>query len=201
MIYRLLIIFVLFISCNKKKTKKYSTKESDFDSIQKLSYNDEVEEDTTTIPFSKSLDGNGYFYQLEGTKNANGSINFKSINIFYKRELHQKIIIDTVSVLSEAEAYFDVNKDVNFDGYNDLEVINQVGNYWSSSSFWLYNKKTKKYDYYKPMDTIINPLVDKKNKAITSNYHIGPTDYYYKVYEWKNNKLIMTHFQADESQP
>lgn len=194
--YVVFFVILILVGCNKKPENLSKAKIA-VDTISHII--NEEPKDTTTVPFSKTLMGNGYSYVLMGRQEMNEVINFKSLNIFEKKKLHQKIIIDTVSVLSEAEAYFDVNKDVNFDGYNDLEVINQVGNYWSSSSFWLYNKKTKRYDYYKPMDTIVNPLVDKKNKAITSNYHIGPTDYYYKVYEWKNNKLIMTHFQADEN--
>ncbi|MCY1692767.1 hypothetical protein OVA29_21890 [Exiguobacterium sp. SL14] len=85
---------------------------------------------------------------------------------FIRRNFIRELFFDTVSVLNESEAYFNVSQDVNFNGFKDLEVINQVGNYWSSSSFWLYNKKTKKYDYYKPMDTIVNPVVDKKIKQL-----------------------------------
>lgn len=195
------VFFVVFsmIGCSKKP-ENLSQKKSTLDTISQNPVKEEPK-DTVTVHFSKMLTGNGYEYVLEGRQEANEVINFKSINIFYKRKLHQKIIFDTVSVLREAEAYFDVTKDVNFDGYKDLEIVNQVGNYYSSSSFWLYDKKTKKYDYCKSMDTIVNPVVDSKNKLITSNYHIGPVDYYSKVYEWKNNKLVMTHFQADESEP
>jgi hypothetical protein len=191
--------FLTMIGCNKKP-ENLQVKIT-VDTISQNPIKEKEPKDTTTVPFSKTLTGNGYSYVLKGRQETNEVINFKSINIFFKKKLHQKIIFDTVSVLREAEAYFDVSKDVNFDGYNDLEVINQVGNYWSSSSFWLYDKKLKKYEYYKPMDTIINPVVDSKSKSITSNYHIGPTDFYYKVYEWKNNKLVMTNFRADENRP
>jgi hypothetical protein len=195
--YIVFFVFLIIIGCNKKP-ENFQVKIT-VDTIAQNAIKEEPK-DTTTVPFSKTLTGNGYSYVLKGRQETNEVISFKSINIFFKGKLHQKIIFDTVSVLRETEAYCSVSEDVNFDGYNDLEVVNQVGNYWSSSSFWLYDKKAKKYEYYKPMDTIVNPVVDSKNKSITSNYHVGPTDYYYKVYEWKNHKLVMTHFQADESE-
>ncbi len=195
---RLTVLFavLIMIGCNKKTDNIPQAKIA----VDTFSQNliEEEPEDTTTVSFSKTLTGNGYSYTLKGRQNINDGINFKSIDIFHQKKLHQRIIFDTVSVLNESEAYFNVSQDVNFDGFKDLEVINQVGNYWSSSSFWLYNKKTKKYDYYKPMDTIVNPVVDKKNKTITSTYHVDPVNYYYKVYEWKHKKLTMTHYQEDE---
>jgi len=194
--YTVFFVF-LIIGCNKKP--EHFQAKITVDTISRNPIKEEPK-DTTTVPFSKMLTGNGYSYVLEGRQETNEVINFKSITVFFKGKIHQKIIFDTVSVLHEAEVYFDVSKDVNFDGYNDLETVNQVGNYWSSSSFWLYDKKVKKYKYYKPMDTIVNPVIDSKRRSITSSYHVGPADYYYKVYEWKNNKLVMTHFQADESE-
>lgn len=189
-------IFLAFINCSKKAENKVIIN-ADSDSLKSEIITSE-KEDTATVPFSKSLTGNGYFYTLEGVKNSNETIDFKSINIFYKRELHQKIIFDTVSVLNENEAYFSIDKDANFDGYNDLEVVNQVGNYFSSSSFWLYNKKSKKYIYYKPFDSIINPGIDSKNKAIISDYHVGPSNFYSKTYEWKGKNLILQSMRIDE---
>lgn len=163
---RLTVLFVVLIviGCNKKTDNIPQAKIA----VDTFSQNliEEKPEDTTTVSFSKTLTGYGYSYTLKGRQNINDGINFKSIDIFHQKKLHQRIIFDTVSVLNESEAYFNVSQDVNFDGFKDLEVINQVGNYWSSSSFWLYNKKTKKYDYYKPMDTIINPVVDKKIKQL-----------------------------------
>ncbi|MET3536114.1 XAC2610-related protein [Chryseobacterium limigenitum] len=190
------LTFLAFINCNKKTEKKVIIN-ADSDSLRSQIIAPE-KEDTATVPFSKSLTGNGYFYTLEGIKKSNETIDFKSINIFYKRELHQKIIFDTVSVLNENEAYFSIDKDANFDGYNDLEVVNQVGNYFSSSSFWLYNKKNKKYIYYKPFDSIINPGIDAKNKAIISDYYIGPSNFYSKTYEWKGGNLILQSMRIDE---
>lgn len=195
--YVVFFVVLTLIACNKNAEKLPQVNIT----VDTISQNPMKEEpkDTATVPFSKSLEGDRYFFILEGRKETNDVINFKSINIFYKKELHQKIIFDTVSVLNESEAYFDISKDVNFDGYKDLEVVNQVGNYWSTSSFWLYEKKSRKFNYYKPMDTIINPKVDTRNKLILSDYHVGPSNFYNKVYQWKKNKLVMISSQADEN--
>jgi hypothetical protein len=195
--YVVFFVVLTLIACNKNAEKLPQVNIT----VDTISQNPMKEEpkDTATVPFSKSLEGDRYFFILEGRKETNDVINFKSINIFYKKELHQKIIFDTVSVLNESEAYFDISKDVNFDGYKDLEVVNQVGNYWSTSSFWLYDKKSRKFNYYKPMDTIINPKVDTRNKLILSDYHVGPSNFYNKVYQWEKNKLVMISSQADEN--
>lgn len=159
---------------------------------------EEEDVDIATIPFSKTLRGNGYVYTLEGIKRSNETIDFKSIEIFDKGILHQKIIVDTISVLNEGEAFFSINQDINFDGLNDIELVNQAGNYTSSSSFWLYNKNTRKYEYYKPLDTIINPKIDPVKKRIVSDYHIGPTDTYFKVYAWEKGKLVLQSVQIND---
>lgn len=194
-------VFILIVlsSCSKKAvTEKDSNKDKDSLVQQVETIHTEDTEDTVSVPFSQSLKGNGYVYQLKGLKSPNGEISFKSVSIFYKKKLHQKIIVDTVSVLHDWEVVFNVNKDVNFDGYNDIELINWAGNYASATSFWLYNKKSRKYAHYKPLDTIQNIGIDSKRKEITSNYHIGPVNTYNKVYEWQKGKLLFMSAHIEE---
>jgi hypothetical protein len=148
-------------------------------------------EDTASVPFSQSLKGNGFTYTLKGLESPDGEISFKSISILNKNKLYQKIRVDTISVLNEREVIFNIDNDANFDGYNDIELINQAGNYTSSSSFWLYNQKSRKYNHYKPLDTIQNIGFDRKRKEITSSYHIGPVNTYSKTYQWEKGKLLM----------
>lgn len=186
-----IFILIFLSSCGKKEAveKKFIERK---DSLgQNIEIHTQEEEDTVSVPFSQSLEENGYVYTLKGVESPNGVINFKSINIFYKNKLHQKIIFDTVSVLNKREVVFNVDNDADFDGYKDVELINWAGNYAYSSSFWLYNQKTKKYDHYKPLDTIQNIKIDTRKREITSDYHIGPVNTYSKTYQWENGKLLM----------
>ncbi|MBB6368959.1 XAC2610-related protein [Chryseobacterium shigense] len=185
------IVFLLIVlgSCSKKAEPEKEIVVSENIPVQQVEV--AQEEDTETVPFSRSVKGNGFVYTLHGLEKANGSIDFKSISIFEKKKLRQKIIVDSVYVLHDWEIIFNADKDANFDGFKDLEVINWAGNYAFSSSFWLYNQKTRKYDHYKPLDTIQNIEIDAKRKEINSNYHIGPVNTYSKTYQWENGKLLM----------
>lgn len=192
----LFFIAIILMSCGKKTTAEKDNVTNDDKTSKSLQIEESI--DTTTIPFSKTLEGNGYVYTLDGIKESNETIDFKSIGIFDKGKLHQKIIVDTISVLNEGEVFFNVNQDINFDGLNDIELVNQAGNYTSSSSFWLYNKNTGKYEYYKPLDTVVNPKIDTLKKKIISDYHIGPTDTYFKVYTWEKEKLVLQSIQIND---
>ncbi|GEM_PF-1473873 len=184
-----LLILITFCCCSKKADPKEDHLVKETAPIQQV---ENVQtEDTTSVPFSQSLKGNGFTYTLKGLESPDGEISFKSISILNKNKLYQKIRVDTISVLNEREVIFNIDNDANFDGYNDIELINQAGNYTSSSSFWLYNQKSRKYDHYKPLDTIQNIRFDRKRKEITSSYHIGPVNTYSKTYQWEKGKLLM----------
>lgn len=186
----LIFVGLVLCSCSKKVPIESGNGANKDSLIQPL----EVVEDTTSFPFSRILKENGYVYKLEGSEMSNRTIHFKSIGIFTKGKLHQKMNIDTISVLNEGEVYFNVGQDVNFDGLNDVELGYQAGNA-SSSIFLLYDGKTRKYEHYKPLDTIINPKIDASKKEIISNYHVGPIDTYFKVYSWEKGKLILQSLQ------
>ncbi|UWX59028.1 hypothetical protein N0B40_11300 [Chryseobacterium oranimense] len=183
------LILIVLCSCVKKTEPKEVPIVNEATSVQQV---ENVQtEDTASVPFSQSVKGKGFTYTLKGLESPDGEISFKSISIFNKNKLHQKIMVDTISVLNEREVIFNIDNDANFDGYNDIELINWAGNYASSSSFWLYNQKSRKYDYYKPLDTIQNIRFDRKRKEITSSYHIGPVNTYSKTYQWEKGKLLM----------
>ncbi|KMQ60525.1 hypothetical protein ACM40_12170 [Chryseobacterium sp. BLS98] len=184
-----LLILITFCCCSKKADLKEDHLVKETAPVQQV---ENVQtEDTASVPFSQSLKGNGFTYTLKGLESPDGEISFKSISILNKNKLYQKIRVDTISVLNEREVIFNIDNDANFDGYNDIELINQAGNYTSSSSFWLYNQKSRKYNHYKPLDTIQNIGFDRKRKEITSSYHIGPVNTYSKTYQWEKGKLLM----------
>lgn len=184
-----LLVLIIFCCCSKKVEPKEDHLVKETAPVQQV---ENVQtEDTASVPFSQSLKGNGFTYTLKGLESPDGEISFKSISILNKNKLYQKIRVDTISVLNEREVIFNIDNDANFDGYNDIELINQAGNYTSSSSFWLYNQKSRKYDHYKPLDTIQNIGFDRERKEITSSYHIGPVNTYSKTYQWEKGKLLM----------
>ncbi|MGG5209939.1 XAC2610-related protein [Chryseobacterium sp. MIQD13] len=185
-----LFLLIILGSCSKKAAPMKDNIVSEEKPVQEME-NIQTDEDTASVPFSRSLKKNTFTFTLKGLERPNGSIDFKSITILDKKKIHQKIIVDTIYVLNEHEVIFNIDNDANFDGYNDLEVINWAGNYASSSSFWLYNQKSRKYDHYKPLDTIQNIKIDSKRKEIISDYHIGPSNTYSKTYQWEKGKLLI----------
>lgn len=150
--------------------------------------------------FSEIRKGNGFIYELECKELADGSIGFQKIKIFKKNQLHQKIDVDTIEVINRNYIVLNVDEDVNFDGENDIELLSWSGMYSTSSSFWLFDKKTKKYRHYPSLDKIIDPRIDKKSKQITSDYHVGPGDFFEEIYEWKKGKLIKV-YESHSNEP
>lgn len=193
------MLLVICTGCKKKSGSSKGSAVRALDSVHARPFSAAVPEDTALSPFVKSLEGNGYVYRLKGVRFPDGKTDLVSVEIYSRGKLHQKVNFDTVSLLNEAEAFFSVDQDVNFDGYNDLEIVSVKGNYFSKSSFWLYDHEDKKYIHTGELDEIFNPEIDAVHQLIYSSYHIGPSDHYSEVYKWKNKKLVLMNRQAMES--
>ncbi|MGB5288287.1 MAG: hypothetical protein WBN42_07320 [Ignavibacteriaceae bacterium] len=64
---------------------------------------------------------------------------------------------------------YDEMKDINFDGYNDLEVIDYWGNSQNTfSSFWLFNTNSKLFEESKEFSGFGDITIDKENQTINS---------------------------------
>lgn len=194
-----LMLLVICAGCKKKSGSNNGSVVQTLDSVPNGSFSTAVSGDTALSPFVKSLEGNGYVYKLKGIQFPDGKTDLASVEIYSRGKLHQKVNFDTVYLLNEEEAFFSVDKDVNFDGYNDLEIVKVKGNYFSKSSFWLYDHQDKKYIHTGELDEIFNPEIDAVHQLIYSSYHIGPSDHYSEVYKWKNKRLVLMNRQVMEN--
>jgi hypothetical protein len=83
-----------------------------------------------------------------------------------RKETLLQIIEDTSSYNFDGGlvSYFDIN----FDGYNDIEIDCGVNNLIPIYSFWLYDKKKKRYVYSSDFSQLHRYHIDKDNKEISS---------------------------------
>ena len=142
------------------------------------------------LSFTLKRAGNGFTYELFCEQEMDSIVNFKTIKIFEGKKLIQKIDVDSAYVYDRNEINFDVTEDANFDGFKDIQLINWHGMVDYTNNYYLYNTSLKKYEFSKSLAKVMNPVFDKKNNLITSDYHIGPADYYSEVYQWRKGKLV-----------
>lgn len=143
--------------------------------------------------------GNGLVYQIFCEEQKNGIVNFRKIKILKSGQLIQKINIqkDSAYVYNKNEIDFSNDTDWNFDGNNDIVLINWHGMVDTTYYLWLYDKNSGKYNLCPSFSEIMNPGLDKKKKEIVSEYHVGPTEFHYKKYQWKKGKYVLTDSKVE----
>lgn len=143
--------------------------------------------------FTEKRTANGFVYKLYCEEEKSGMINFQVIEVFKNNKLIQKIKVDSVLVYHRNEVLFEVDKDVNFDGKNDIQLVNWVGMHATdiSYSFYIYDKNISKYKHDPSLDDITNLVINKINKTIVSQYFIGPVNQNEEIYKWKKGKLFL----------
>lgn len=143
--------------------------------------------------YSKEVSNSEYLFSLKYIKPDSTDVAIlKELEIIdtHTRKIKQVINLDTIE-LPEHRIMVNVTEDVNFDEYNDIMVLNYAGAYNSSSSFWLYNKSTKKFDHYRELDEVNNPIILIENKEICSKWRIGLSEFHFEKYYWKNDSLTL----------
>lgn len=83
------------------------------------------------------------------------------------------LAVPTESISSKK---FIINNDVNFDGVNDVAVLDGIG-YGGVNLFYNYfvvNTETKKFEDYGELPHLINFTFDSESGEIESTYKIGP---------------------------
>lgn len=208
-IFFLIVLFFIF-SCEKENRSKFIapkmvqdpsviSKDKEVkltnEEILKIQQEEEKERSQIIREYTLSKKGNGFEYKVFCQEKKSGMINFSKVDVLRSGKLFQQLEInkDSTFVYHDYEVNFSCEDDWNFDGYNDLTLINWVGMVDQSYYLWLYDKKSGKYKFSPSFSKIINPVADKKNKEITSSYHAGPVTYYYSVYQFKKGKYMQTY--------
>ena len=173
----LLLTSMIFFSCNEKIKIKKMVDKKKIDTL-----------------YIRELSNKSYMFNFSYMKDSTHPdvIKCKKIVITdLSRGLQiQEIKIDTIEMY-ERNIYFSIDEDVNFDGYDDICVLNYEGAYTSTFSFWLYDKKNIQFKHYKSLDEIQNPVIIKEKKEICSSWHSGVSNFYLEKYFWQNNSLIL----------
>jgi hypothetical protein len=169
----ILSIFILIFSCNYKSESKLTNRE---------------------ILHIKEFSNKLFKFDFSYTKNSINPEIIKCKKIII-RDINngleiQVIKIDTIEI-NRNSIFFSMDKDVNFDGYNDICYLNYVGAYTSLYSFWLYDKKNNNFKHYKGLDEIQNPIIIKEKNEICSFWHSGVSVFYLERYFWHNKSLIL----------
>lgn len=86
--------------------------------------------------------------------------------------------------------------DVNFDGYPDLQIYSHSGgagpNY--GNNYYLYNPKTKHFDYHQKLSDLSQPAIDVKSKTISAAWRNGAGNWGSEKYKWINHKLRLVEY-------
>ncbi|MBI3512270.1 MAG: hypothetical protein HY064_16540 [Bacteroidetes bacterium] len=86
-------------------------------------------------------------------------------------------------------------EDINFDGYNDIMLIQSFDTLHPQNIFyfsWAYNNKTLKFERDTTLDKIIQPNFDHdKFLILSSNLLYAPQDQIWKTYQYIKGKLTL----------
>jgi hypothetical protein len=85
--------------------------------------------------------------------------------------------------------------DINFDGFKDLRFKSGQGaDVNQTYDFYIFNKKTKKFELNELVSNLTNPVAFSNSKIIYSYIRSGypGTDGNVYEYKWNKNKLILT---------
>lgn len=172
-----LSFFILFLNCKEKQHKNASDKP--------------VKANNT---LHKQLSNKLYKFDLFYIKDPSKPDIIKCEKIVITdvggRKKIQEIKIDTIQMY-EKNIYFSIDNDVNFDGQNDISLLNYEGNYNSSFSFWLFDKSNNHFKHYKGLDNIYNPTFLDAKKEICSKWHSGLSEFHLEKYFWNKDLLIL----------
>jgi hypothetical protein len=168
----LILISIISICCINKKKDETNT----------LSIRDTI--------FVKELSDNSFIYKLTYSKDSIQDLRLKKLDIIQKLKgiVIQEIKLN-INEISKNDLYFSINNDINFDGYNDICLLNYEGAYAYTYSYWIYNKGNNQFKNYKGLDEIQNPVILKDKKEICSSWHSGVSDFYLERYFWKKDSL------------
>ncbi|MCQ4140888.1 hypothetical protein [Chryseobacterium sp. EO14] len=214
-----IMLLLLFFSCKKTGSPKSpkivedspiviqdlqpKEKELSDEEIKRQQREDEKEMSVIIRKYTLTEKSNGFKYQIFCEEQKNGVINYKKIDVLKSGKLFQRFHVDKDStfIYHDYEVDFSYNEDWNFDGYKDIKLTQRAGMVDQSYYLWLFDKKSGKYQLNSTFKKILNPVLHKENKEITSEYHIGSVEYHYETYKYKGGKFVKIHEQIEGDEP
>jgi hypothetical protein len=146
------------------------------------------------LTFSDSL----YFYKLSVDSSIvddDYECNVKTINVLHQPDLKTQ---QTIKLEKNPfpcywiEDEFFVIEDMNFDGYNDIRLMQSMGARGNTSYlFWLYNRDKKTFVRDSSLENLSNPQFDPKEKKAYSYWSVGCCEYGSNIYQVVNGKLAL----------
>ena len=164
----LILFFVCLCSCNFKNTdkvKEVTSQAENTDSLVALKI-----EGTPQLSYKFNVDSTGYF--------------LKTIIIY-----SDKIPIQIIESDKHIEKKDFKLVDWNFDGYNDISVLNNCGSGGCAYWIWNYSKENGRYYYNNDLSEKLGLEIDTVSKFIIFHYRAGANEEYWDSLEYKNNKL------------
>ncbi len=87
-----------------------------------------------------------------------------------------------------------LNKDLNFDGYNDLIFPKSIGNANIFYDYWLFKPSTKLFEKNEEMILSL-PSVNLEDKQVISYERSSAVDYFETFYEYRNKMFVIVKTQ------
>jgi hypothetical protein len=105
-----------------------------------------------------------------------------------------QVIKEPGLVIDTAQLIYPI--DVNFDGYPDLQIYSHSGGAGpnNGNNYYLYNPKTKQFDYHAKLSDLLQPDVNVKSKTISAAWRNGAGNWGAEKYKWINHKLTLVEY-------
>jgi hypothetical protein len=81
-------------------------------------------------------------------------------------------------------------RDWNFDGFNDISVLDECGSGGLSYWIWLYNTKSRRFIYNDELSKVWGLEMDSISKYIVRHFRAGAPEESWDTFKIKNDKLI-----------
>lgn len=96
--------------------------------------------------------------------------------------------------------------DVNFDGYEDFEILHFPGMYWNTYQYYIYDPDKKEFKQDSYLVELTDPTFHKEKEYVHYSWHVGLTEFGHAVYQWQSDSLILigeeiiTYLDSDDDQ-
>ena len=81
--------------------------------------------------------------------------------------------------------------DVNFDGYEDFEVLYFPGMYWNNYQYYIYDPDHQNFKEDTALVQLTDPTFHADQKYVHYSWHIGVNEFGHAVYQWQGDTLVI----------